>query len=78
MKMKQDKAQVVLELAITFIVFCLFILGIINIWVWGNAQVAGRNNKYENTRISAGSSSSPGEWPVYRPKKLEKDWVILD
>lgn len=70
------KGQVFLELAVTFIVFCLFILGIINIWVWGHAQIAGRNNRYESTRQVAGSSS-PGQPAGYSPSVLREADVIF-
>lgn len=76
MKLIRKKSQVTLELAVTFIVFCLFILGIINIFVWGNAQVVGRSKNYESDRVQAGSSQ-PGKWPSYTPSSLEEDEVIL-
>jgi hypothetical protein len=76
MKTERKKTQVALELAVTFIVFCLFLLGIINIWVWGHAQIAGRNNSYESSRLPAGSSS-PGQEAGYTPGSLNEDSVIF-
>lgn len=77
MRKIREKAQVILELALVFIVFCLFILGIINIWVWGNAQIAGRNNEYEKTRVAAGTDQTPGQAAGYNPSSLTEDEVIL-
>jgi hypothetical protein len=74
---KRKKTQVTLELAVTFITFCLLILGIVNIWVWGHAQIAGRSSGYEEDRLISGSAD-PGRWPSYTPKTLEEDWVIID
>ncbi|MCF7875373.1 MAG: hypothetical protein K9L99_05890 [Candidatus Omnitrophica bacterium] len=73
---KRKKSQTTLELAVTFIAFCAFILGIINIWVWGHAQIAGRNNSYEVSRTVAGSDS-PGQPAGYNPSSLTEDEVIL-
>ncbi|MCF7917004.1 MAG: pilus assembly protein [Candidatus Omnitrophica bacterium] len=77
MKIIRKKTQVTLELALTFVVFCLFLLGIINIWIWGHAQIVGRNKGYEEDRLTSGSAQ-PGKWRSYTPKKLEEDWVIID
>jgi hypothetical protein len=76
MKIKKRKTQIMLELVVTFIVFCAFILGIINIWVWGHAQIVGRNSSYEGTRLIAGSSS-PGQQAGYSPSSITEDEVIL-
>jgi len=52
---KKYKAQAVLETSITFILAVIFILGIIRIGVWANAQLAGRQESFNNTRIKAGT-----------------------
>jgi len=70
------KSQVMLELSMVFFIFCLFILGIIGIWVWSNAQIVGRQSNYKETRLASGSSN-PGQWPVYTPSTLPEDYVIL-
>ncbi len=70
------KTEVTLELAVTFVVFCLFILGIINIWVWGHAQIAGRSNSYEQSRREAGNQD-PGRPAGYNPSSLTEEEVIL-
>jgi hypothetical protein len=73
---QKKKSQVTLELAVTFIVFCAFVLGIINIWVWSHAQIAGRSKSYDSSRLAAGSSS-PGQPAGYNPSSLTENEVIL-
>jgi len=49
------RVQVALELAIIFVVIFIFILAIIRIGVWGNAQMVGKVVGFNNTRVTAGS-----------------------
>lgn len=49
------RTQAALELAIIFVVVFLFILAIIRIGVWGNAQMVGKVVGFNNSRVRAGS-----------------------
>ena len=71
------KSQVSLEMALTFFVFGLFILGLITVSVWLNVQVVGRQNAYENTRISAATTGAGLTYPVYTPGSLTESDVIF-
>ncbi len=67
-------AQVALEVALIFVVVFLFILAIIKIGVWGNAQIVGKTVQFNNTRISAGTPGRTPDnaltWPVYENQEL--------
>jgi len=63
--------QVVLEVALIFVVVFLFILAIIKIGVWGNAQIVGKTVRFNNTRVTAGTPGKGLTWPVYENKELE-------
>ena len=71
---KKSKAQVSLEVAVIFVLTVGFILGIIRIWIWSQAQMAGRQKAYTGSRLSAGQGSL--SWPAYKPKTLTEGWVV--
>ena len=80
--LKVSRSQAVLETSIIFVMAILFLLGIIKIWVWAEAQIIGRQIAYNNSRVEAGTvygedvEEKPLCWPVYEPTQLEEDWVI--
>lgn len=80
-KVRQFKAQVMLETVIAFVLLVVFFLGIISIWVWGNAQLVGRQQKYDKMRINAGKWGEVAQDPTqynYKYKPLEEKYVISD
>lgn len=60
---KFRESQVALEAAIIFVLALFFAVGIIRIWVWSHAQVAGRQNAYNDSRVVAGTVE--GETPDF-------------
>jgi len=79
MKKNHQLAQATLEMVITFFVFGLFFLGLIAIWLWSDIQIVGRQQSYESTRISAGTTGAGLTYPVYTPKQLtDRDIILQD
>lgn len=68
-------AQVSLEMVIMFVMAVILIAGVIRMWVWSNAQIAGRQPAYEGSRLAAGSGAPGCGWG-YTPKALTEDWVF--
>ncbi len=78
---KNNNAQASLEVSIIFVLAIIFFLGIIRIWIWGNAQFSNRQVAYRRTRVEAGTVENETEvrplyWPVYKPKTLSEEWAI--
>jgi len=67
--------QVSLELVLGFVLTVIFIAGAIRMWVWSDAQMAGRQPAYEGSRLAAGSGAPGCPWG-YTPKALTDDWVF--
>ena len=69
--MAMKRSQVALEVSIIFVAIFLFVLAVIRIGVWGNAQMVGKTVNYINSREQAGM---PGEnrshWPIYVNQEL--------
>ena len=72
---KDKKAQVTLEAALTFVALVRLLYGSMNIWLWFNRNLAERQPPYNQTRVAAGSSN-PGQWPVSRQRPLTEQWVF--
>ncbi|MCF7916264.1 MAG: hypothetical protein K9L61_00610 [Candidatus Omnitrophica bacterium] len=71
------KSQVILEAVVSFVFICIFVLGIVNLWMWSDKQNIERQLSYNGTRVSAGSSGSL-QYPVYTPQQLDEDKIIGD
>jgi len=67
--------QVSLELVLGFVLTVIFIAGAIRMWVWSNAQIAGRQPAYEGSRLAAGSGAPGCGWG-YTPSELTDDYVF--
>lgn len=71
MKIRRNKSQVALEITVIFVAVFLFVLAIIRIGVWGNAQMVGKTVMYNNTREEAGTPGvNRAHWPVYINQEL--------
>ena len=65
------KSQVSLEIAISFIVILLFLIGMVRIWFWGNSDLLKRQDDYINTR-----SARHGHWPIHNTDELDDSKVF--
>ncbi len=72
------KGQVILETSLVTLIIILLLGGILNIWLWGNKQIVERQQRYNATRVAAGTSSDDYtlRWPVYTPPALTEDMVL--
>ena len=50
-----QKAQVTLEISLTFVAVLLFLLGMLRIWFWFNDDLYQRQRDYISTRSNLGS-----------------------
>jgi flagellin-like protein len=77
--LKNNKGQSPLETAAVFVLMVLLIGGITNIWLWANNQIIARQLRYNDTRITAGTSADGYilVWPVYTPPELTENMVLI-
>lgn len=61
---RTGKAQVSLEMAITFITVFILLLGALNLFVWLNQRFILLQRDYEQGRVAAASSTSAQEQQV--------------
>lgn len=75
-----QKSQVMLELVVGFVIICIFLIGIINLWVWADLQMVGRQIEYDRTRKSSATlrpdTYGNKVYPVYDVKELNETWVV--
>ncbi len=78
--LKNSRAQGLLEITFVIILLVLLLGGILNIWLWANTQLVKRQKRYNESRITAGTSSDTYtlQWPVYTPEELTEDKVLLN
>jgi hypothetical protein len=71
------KAQAILDFVLVFGIILVFLVGLVRIWVWFNANYARRNLDYQHTRLIAGKPNniSAGIY-IDRPLDLDEDWVF--
>lgn len=72
-----------METTIAIVIVVLLFGGIINIWLWSNAQIVRRQRSYNASRITAGTLLENAadyslQWPVYKPPELSEEKVLLD
>jgi len=51
---KSEKAQVVIETTVAWIVLLIFLMGATGLFLWFNATMVARQKAYERTRLAAG------------------------
>ena len=51
---KSEKAQVVIEMTIAWIVLLVFLMGATGLFIWFNLTLVERQKAYERTRLAAG------------------------
>lgn len=73
------KGQNTLEVALVFIMIVLLLGGIMKIWLWSNDQIVRRQIKYNETRVGAGTATDSYQlnWPVYAPRSLSEEEVLV-
>lgn len=78
--LRHKKGQGTLETTFVLIIALLLLGGILNIWLWANKQLVVRQKRYNESRVTAGTSSDTyvRQWPVYTPEELAEDKVLLD
>jgi len=64
MRLNKSKAQVTLEMAIALIGVLILLFGTLNLFIWVNKRLVERQQDYENTRVTAGSSATADEIQV--------------
>lgn len=76
----RKKGQGILETTFVLIIAVLLLGGILNIWLWANKQMVMRQKRYNESRVTAGTSADiyVRQWPVYSPEELAEDKVLLD
>jgi len=57
--MKED-AQAMLEFVLVFVIMIALFMGLLGLWQWSSDNIIMRQQRYNATRLPAGSSS-PGE-----------------
>jgi hypothetical protein len=62
-------------MVIMFVLVVVFIAGVTRLWVWSDAQMAGRQPAYEGSRLAAGSDV-PGCFWGYTPNPPTDDYVF--
>ncbi len=67
------KAQASLEFTLVFVITLLFIVLTVNVFVWLNHCMVGRQVAYENTRSEAGSTEEQLLGITIRPGDPGKD-----
>ena len=76
------KSQIMLETTLIFIIFCLFIFGIMHIWSWNDTQLVQRQISYNNSRVDAGSvadsADKPLYWTIYSPTQFNDEGIYSD
>jgi len=75
-KLKTKTGQVTLEISLVFMAVVFFLLGILRIWLWSNYNIVESQHKFNQTRVEAGSPSTPGELPTDLNKLLTEDWLF--
>ena len=68
---RQKKARVCLEIALSFVAILLFLLGMLRIWFWSNEDLFERQTDYIATR-----SATKGEWPIHNTVELSDSIVF--
>lgn len=56
----RNRGQSMLEFAISFAGLIMFIYVFLNVWVWVNSTLVGRQQKFQDTRVAAGQQGSAG------------------
>ncbi|MCM8801117.1 MAG: hypothetical protein NC912_03780 [Candidatus Omnitrophica bacterium] len=64
------RAQVSLEISISFVAILLFLLGMLRIWFWVNNDLIERQRDYISTRRDL------GRWPIHQTRKLSDNIVF--
>ena len=84
----KKSGQSILDFVLAFIAVALLAVGIVRIWVWFNANYAGRQMAYQQSRIVAGTPKSTYDGPIdigatpdepemiYNPLDLTEEWVF--
>lgn len=77
-KIRQRKAQLMLETVISFALIFFLVGGIVKIWLWANNQIVKREIQYNATRVAAGTGADAYRmiWPVYKPDSLREGEVL--
>jgi len=72
------RGQSTIEIAFVFAGIVLLFAAILHIWFWGNKQMVRRQQSYNDSRVTAGTSSDSYtlQWPVYKPDELTEDTVL--
>ena len=52
----RNKSQGTLEMSVIFVIVVFFLVSIVKIAIWSDAQVAGRQQAYQGTRLEAGTA----------------------
>lgn len=68
------KCQAIFEAALCFAFIFLFMLGIVKIMLWGNAQIVNKTLTYNKYRTQAGSPGQQLLWPMYENRELKVDF----
>jgi len=55
------KAQATLEFALVFVIVAFLIMGLLGLWRWSKDNMGARQGAFENSRVSAGTKTSPGQ-----------------
>ena len=53
---KSKRSQAILDFVLVFGILLVFLVGLVRIWVWFNANYAKRNVDYQNSRLAAGTA----------------------
>ncbi|MFA5286837.1 MAG: hypothetical protein WC394_01015 [Candidatus Omnitrophota bacterium] len=74
---KSKRSQAILDFVLIFGILLVFLVGLVRIWVWFNANYAKRNADYQKTRLIAGKAYdlTAGVY-IDAPLELTDDWVF--
>jgi hypothetical protein len=56
-----SRGQATLEFSLIFIIMVALLFGLLGLWKWSSDNIIKRQLRYNETRIQAGSRTSPGE-----------------
>jgi cytoskeletal protein RodZ len=74
---KREKSQAILDFVLLFGVLLVFVVGLVRIWIWFNANYARRNNNYQLERMIAGKANDTTAGIYLEvPLELTDDWVF--